>query len=36
MTVDDLHERMSNQEFIGWMIYYGRRRQEAQLSAASR
>jgi len=36
MTVYDLTERMSNQEFIEWMIYFGRRRQESQLAAASR
>jgi hypothetical protein len=35
MTVDDLTARMSNAEFVGWMIYYGRRRQEAELAQLS-
>jgi len=32
MTVADLLTRMSNKEFVEWMIYYGRRAQEAQLA----
>lgn len=32
MTVADLATRMSNHEFVGWQIYYGRRGQEAQLA----
>jgi hypothetical protein len=36
MTVGDLLSRMSNQEFIAWTIYYGRRKQEAQLAASRR
>jgi hypothetical protein len=36
MTVADLLARMSNKEFVEWMIYYGRRMQEAQLAAAGR
>jgi hypothetical protein len=33
MTVDELTGRMTNAEFVKWMIYYGRRRQEAELAA---
>lgn len=32
MTVADLTTRMSNAEYLSWMIYYGRRSQEAQLA----
>jgi hypothetical protein len=32
MTVGDLSTRISNQEFLEWQIYYGRRGQEAQLA----
>jgi len=34
MTVDELSGRMSNAEFVSWMIYYGRRGQEAELARA--
>jgi hypothetical protein len=36
MTVGDLTARMTNMEFVGWMIYYGRQAQRAQLAAAQR
>jgi hypothetical protein len=36
MTVGDMLSRMSNQEFIAWTIYYGRRKQEAQLAQSRR
>jgi hypothetical protein len=32
MTVAELVTRMSNQEFLEWTIFYGRRAQEAQLA----
>lgn len=32
MTAGELSERMSNREFLQWTIYYGRRRQEAELA----
>ena len=32
MTVAELTERMSNREFLQWMIFYGRRAQEQQLA----
>lgn len=35
MTVDDLTRRMSNWEFVQWMTYYGRRRQDAELAEMS-
>ena len=36
MTVGELLSRVSNQEFIAWTIYYGRRKQEAQLAQSRR
>ena len=32
MTVGDLTRRMSNWEFVQWMTFYGRRRQDAELA----
>ena len=32
MTVAEMTRRMSNAEFVEWMIYFGRRRQEAELA----
>lgn len=36
MTVAEMFTRMSNQEFIAWTIYYGRRKQETQLAQSRR
>lgn len=33
MTVGELRERMSNEEFVRWSIYYGRKAQAAELEA---
>lgn len=33
MTVDDLRERMSTDEFMRWQVYYGRLAQTQQLAA---
>lgn len=32
MTVDEMLHRMSNQEFIEWWIYYGRKAQREELA----
>lgn len=32
MTVAEMLTRMTNGEFIEWTIYFGRRRQEAELA----
>lgn len=34
MTVDELRDRMSNQEFTHWHIYYGRKAQRDELELA--
>lgn len=31
MTVADLRERMGNQEYVGWSVYYARKAQREQL-----
>lgn len=36
MTVAELTMRMSNQEYVEWMIYFGRRGQEAELAHRAR
>lgn len=36
MTVSEMLTRMPNTEFIGWLVYYGRRAQEAELAGAFR
>jgi hypothetical protein len=36
MIVGEMLTRMSNQEFIAWTIYYGRRKQETQLAQSRR
>lgn len=33
MTVDEMRERMSSQEWMEWSIYYGREAQRQQLRA---
>lgn len=33
MTVEDMRDRMSNQEWLEWSIYYGRIAQREQLRA---
>lgn len=32
MTVAELRTRMSNEEFVGWTVFYGRRAQEIELA----
>lgn len=32
VLVADLHERMSNAEYVGWQVYYGRAAQRRQLA----
>ncbi len=32
MTVEEMRERMSNQEFVRWSIYYGRKSQREELA----
>jgi hypothetical protein len=32
MTVAELRERISNQEFVRWGVYYGRKAQQQQLA----
>jgi hypothetical protein len=31
MTVADIEETMSNDEFVRWAVYYGKKRQREQL-----
>lgn len=32
MTVADLHDRMSNAEFVQWSVFYGRKGQRQQMA----
>jgi hypothetical protein len=32
MTVTELEQRMSNAEFVRWMVYHGRRAQDQELA----
>lgn len=36
MTVGEMLDRMTNGEFMEWMVYYGRRKQEQELAQAFR
>jgi hypothetical protein len=31
MTVEEMRQRMSNGEFVRWMVYHGRRVQDAEI-----
>jgi hypothetical protein len=31
MTVDEMRERMSNEEFVRWSVYFGRKAQREEL-----
>jgi hypothetical protein len=35
MTVEEMRERMSNEEFVRWSVYYGRKAQREELAAKS-
>jgi len=34
LTVGELHAKISNHEFIGWSVYYGRLAQRQEIAAA--
>lgn len=36
MTVAELRERMSGQEWIGWRVYYGRKAQREEMAKGGR
>lgn len=36
MTVDDLRQRMSMQEFMQWGVFYGRKAQRQELASKGR
>ena len=35
MTVEEMRERMSNEEFVRWSVYYGRKAQREELAMKS-
>lgn len=35
MTVAEMHQRMTNAEYVDWTIYYGRKAQRDEMAMAS-
>lgn len=36
MTVQEMRERMSHKEYVGWQVYWGRKAQREQLAMKGR